>query len=89
VACGEGANGVKAGRRLHLPQFGLLFGHRPLPGAWDRLHMKCRTDELRFVKRRNGKEVDLILQQRWMDDDPPDEGAIKYEWRDVPTVDKP
>lgn len=45
-----------------------------------------RTNEIQFAKRREGKEVRHVLQQCWIDDDPPDEGAIRYEWRDVPTV---
>jgi hypothetical protein len=51
------------------------------------------TPELRFIIRVNptpGNPRTLrILQQRWIDDDPPDEGAIRYEWRDVPLVEEP
>lgn len=47
------------------------------------------TVKLQFVRRRQHKEVILVLQQQWVDEDPPDEGAIRYEWRDVPTVDAP
>lgn len=44
------------------------------------------TNKLRFIKRPDeGKEVRRILQQQWIDDDPPDEGSIAYVWRDVPT----
>lgn len=50
--------------------------------------MMQRTNELRFVKRRIIQRDLLILQQLWMDDDPPDEGAIRCEWRDVPTFDE-
>lgn len=49
--------------------------------------MMKSTNRLRFVKRRAGKEVDRVLQQQWIDDDPADEGAIKLVWRDVPTED--
>ena len=44
------------------------------------------TVRLRFVKRQIHKDVYHILQQQWMDDEPVDEGPIRYEWRDVPTV---
>ena len=47
--------------------------------------MMKRTTQLRFIKRQIGKDVYRILQQQWIDDDPPDEGAIRYSWRDVPT----
>ncbi len=46
------------------------------------------TEKLRFVRRVNGKDVSRILQQQWVDEDPPDEGAIRYQWRDVPTADE-
>lgn len=49
--------------------------------------MMRRTDKLRFVKRGVGKDVYRVLQQQWIDDDPRDEGAIRYQWRDVPTAD--
>jgi len=49
--------------------------------------MMKRTIELRFIKRQVGKDIKRILQQLWIDDDPPDEGAIRYKWRDVPTSD--
>lgn len=51
--------------------------------------MMRRTLELRFVKRRVDKDIYRILQQQWIDDDPPDEGAIRYVWRDVPTEEEP
>ncbi len=47
------------------------------------------TNNLQFVRRKQGKEVIRVLQQQWVDEDPPDEGAIRHEWRDVPTVDAP
>jgi len=47
--------------------------------------MMKRTDRLRFIKRRIDKDIYRILQQQWIDDDPPDESAIRYAWRDVPT----
>ncbi len=47
------------------------------------------TVRLRFVKRRIDKDIYRILQQQWIDDDPPDEGASKYDWRDVPTENEP
>jgi hypothetical protein len=50
--------------------------------------MMTRTRELRFVKRKAGKEVQRVLQQCWIDDDPPDEGAPKRVWRDIPTVEE-
>ena len=30
-----------------------------------------------------------VLQQEWVDEDPRDEGGIRFEWRDVPVVDTP
>lgn len=42
------------------------------------------TVKLQYVRRTEGKEVVRVLQQQWIDDDPADEGPIKYEWRDVP-----
>ena len=43
------------------------------------------TNKLRFVWRTVfGKDRARILQQQWVDEDPPDESAPKYEWRDVP-----
>ena len=50
--------------------------------------MNRPTHNIRFVKRRNGKEVDRVLQQLWINDDPPDEGPIRSEWRDVPDIDE-
>ena len=47
------------------------------------------TMKLRFVRRRQDKEVIRVLQQQWFDDDPVDEGPMRYEWRDVPCVDTP
>lgn len=47
--------------------------------------MMRRSENLRFVKRAVDKDVYRILQQQWIDDDPPDEGPMRYEWRDVPT----
>lgn len=43
-----------------------------------------RTENLRIVKRADETGDRDILQQQWVDDDPPDEGAIRFEWRDVP-----
>ncbi len=43
------------------------------------------TVRLRFIKAPGG----LVLQQEWIDDDPIDEGAIRYQWRDVRTEDAP
>ncbi len=43
------------------------------------------TVRLRFIKAGSG----LVLQQEWIDDDPVDEGAIRYQWRDVRTEDAP
>lgn len=50
--------------------------------------MMTPTKNLRFEKRQDvfDLSVSRILQQQWIDDDPPDEGAIRYEWRDVPVV---
>jgi len=45
------------------------------------------TNRMQYVRRQEGKEVIRVLQQQWIDDDPPDEGASRYEWRDVPCVD--
>ncbi len=42
------------------------------------------TMNLRYVHRYIGTKAYRILQQQWMDDDPPIEGATIYEWRDVP-----
>lgn len=49
--------------------------------------MMRATAKLQFVRRVDGKDVDRVLQQQWVDEDPRDEGAIRYEWRDVPVVD--
>jgi hypothetical protein len=49
--------------------------------------MMRATLKLQFVRRQEGKEVIRVLQQQWLDDDPPDEGPMRYEWRDVPCVD--
>lgn len=47
------------------------------------------TMRLRFVKRSEGKETVRVLQQQWVDEDPVDEGAIRYDWRDVPEESPP
>lgn len=43
--------------------------------------MLRRTPNLKFV---NG-----VLRQEWIDEDPPDEGAIRHVWRDVPSENDP
>ncbi len=47
--------------------------------------MMRATETIRFINRQINRDTYRILQQKWVDDGPPDEGAIKYEWRDVPT----
>lgn len=49
------------------------------------------TQHLRFEKRYDIFDMHSyrILQQQWIDDDPPDEGASRYEWRDVPEIEAP
>ncbi len=50
--------------------------------------MMKQTANLRFIKRQVDKDIYRILQQQWIDDDPPDEGATRYAWRDVPTAEE-
>lgn len=51
--------------------------------------MMRRTMNLRFLNRPEGKEVVRVLQQQWVDEDPVDEVAIRYDWRDVPEESAP
>ncbi len=50
--------------------------------------MMRATVTIRFINRQINRDTYRILQQKWVGDgDPFDAGAIRYEWRDVPTVD--
>lgn len=55
--------------------------------------MYHRTNQFRVLKTKSvsmGPDVQHTapprLQQLWIDDDPPDEGAMREAWRDVPVV---
>src|SRR6266705_1510025 len=79
-------NGVRPNPMLP----GMRPARRPHPsaGTGGGQAMMKQTANLRFIKRQVDKDVYRILQQQWIDDDPPDEGATRSAWRDVPTAEE-